>query len=165
MDTAHYRLMARYNRWMNHSIYTAAKGLSDGQRRAQMGAYFGSLHNTLGHLLKTDRAWMGRFVGHDDNAWQAMDTENWEFNRLWSARKADDAKIVSWAESLNPNWLEQEFTFFSPTYQREFTHPWWVLVAQFFNHQTHHRGQAHALLTRMGVDPGVTDIPLLPDGY
>jgi uncharacterized damage-inducible protein DinB len=34
-----------------------------------------------------------------------------------------------------------------------------VLITHFFNHQTHHRGQAHALLTARGIDPGATDLP------
>jgi len=42
------------------------------------------------------------------------------------------------------------------------THPRWVQVVQMFNHQTHHRGQAHAMLTAAGVDVGPTDVPVLP---
>ncbi len=33
---------------------------------------------------------------------------------------------------------------------------WWA-VQHFFNHQTHHRGQATTLLKQLGKDPGVTD--------
>jgi uncharacterized damage-inducible protein DinB len=42
------------------------------------------------------------------------------------------------------------------------THPRWVQVAQMFNHQTHHRGQVHAMLTAAGLDVGPTDLPILP---
>jgi uncharacterized damage-inducible protein DinB len=42
------------------------------------------------------------------------------------------------------------------------TQPRWVLVTQMFNHQTHHRGQLHTLLTQLGVDVGPTDVPLSP---
>ncbi|MCB0406039.1 MAG: hypothetical protein KDD51_14750 [Bdellovibrionales bacterium] len=40
-----------------------------------------------------------------------------------------------------------------------FENAFWVYVAHFFNHQTHHRGQTTTLLTQMGQDVGVTDFP------
>ena len=43
------------------------------------------------------------------------------------------------------------------------TYPLWLTVVSFFNHQTHHRGQATTLLMQAGIDPGVTDLIWLPE--
>ena len=43
------------------------------------------------------------------------------------------------------------------------TRPAWVTVAHLFNHQTHHRGQAHCLITQQGVTPQDTDLPWVVD--
>jgi uncharacterized damage-inducible protein DinB len=40
--------------------------------------------------------------------------------------------------------------------------PHWLLVTHLFNHQTHHRGQLTTLLSQLGYDPGVTDLPWMP---
>lgn len=56
-------LMARYNTWQNGSLFEAANTLSDAARRADRGAFFGSTHATLNHLLWADRTWMSRFAG------------------------------------------------------------------------------------------------------
>ena len=59
---AHAHMMARYNRWQNRSLYAAVVTLSDAQRREDKGAFFGSLHKTLAHILWADRVWMSRFA-------------------------------------------------------------------------------------------------------
>jgi uncharacterized damage-inducible protein DinB len=46
---------------------------------------------------------------------------------------------------------------------REWTHPRWVLVTHMFNHQTHHRGQVHSMLTQAGGRPSDTDFTVMPD--
>ena len=64
--------MARYNRWPNRSIYREAGRLTDAQRNERRGAFFGSVHATLSHLLFGDQAWMHRF-GHPANPDRAGD--------------------------------------------------------------------------------------------
>ena len=54
MNTAfldNYRFLARYNRWMNQRLYDACQTLSDEERKRQRGAFFGSIHHTLTHLV------------------------------------------------------------------------------------------------------------------
>ncbi len=49
--------MARYNCWQNENLYGAADRLSDEERRRERGAFFGSIHKTLSHLVWGDRSW------------------------------------------------------------------------------------------------------------
>src|SRR3979409_86306 len=57
------RTMATYNRWQNENLYGAAEALSDEVRKQQRGAFFGSIHATLNHLVWGDQIWMSRFAG------------------------------------------------------------------------------------------------------
>lgn len=74
-------------------------------------------------------------------------------------RAAFDQVMADWAGKLEPAWLEGDLTWFSGAAGREVTKPKWLLVTHLFNHQTHHRGQVHCLLTQCGVKPGATDLP------
>lgn len=164
---AYAETMARYNAWQNRSLYGLASRLTDAQRRENRGAFFGSVHGTLCHLLFGDRAWMWRFTR--DEALKPMvkrtvDTASfvpgWE--ALNAERAALDARILAWARALTPAELAADLTFASVTANRTSTKPMGLLVTHMFNHQTHHRGQAHALLTGFGLSPEDTDLPAMP---
>src|SRR5436190_16468304 len=58
---AYIRTMAEYNAEMNRRLYGAAARLSDAERRMPHGAFWGSIHGTLTHILWGDRQWMSRF--------------------------------------------------------------------------------------------------------
>ncbi|MBZ0252885.1 MAG: DinB family protein [Candidatus Methylomirabilis sp.] len=167
--TAHYRAMARYNRLMNARLYDAAAGLPDADRKRDLGAFFRSIHGTLNHLLLADRAWLGRFTGDralgvslgEDGRPIAITSLGQElyadFARLRAERERTDAAIVLWTDGLSAEALARPLAYktFNGT---PCEHPLWQALSHFFNHQTHHRGQATALLTRLGVDPGATDL-------
>ena len=63
VSTGYVQTMARYNAEMNRRIFAAAARLDDQERRAQRGAFWGSVHGTLCHLLWGDQIWMSRFDG------------------------------------------------------------------------------------------------------
>jgi uncharacterized damage-inducible protein DinB len=159
------RLMAAYNSEMNRRLYAAAADLTDEARRQERGAWFGSIHGTLCHLLWGDRQWMSRFAGWDKpppgipNSPKLIE----DFAELRAARMTDDARIEAWAATLTPDWLAGRLTWFSGGSQKEMTERRWVLVTHLFNHQTHHRGQAHGLITQAGVRPAATDLPWVVD--
>ncbi len=165
IDRAYVQRMARYNRWQNENLYGVADALSDAERRKDRGAWFGSIHKTLSHILWGDQTWMSRFtdlpkpeVGIPGSVTLYPD---WE--KLKSGRIAFDRTIMDWAERVDDEWLKADQTFFSAATQREWTHPRWVLVAHMFNHQTHHRGQVHSMLTQAGGRPSDTDLTVMPD--
>jgi uncharacterized damage-inducible protein DinB len=157
------RLMAAYNAEMNRRLYAAADALTDEQRRAERGAFFGSIQGTLSHLLWGDTVWMGRFAG-----WPIPPVGipgsaalHGDWARLKAERAAADAGIEAWAATLEPAWLEGSLGWDSAAMGRHVARPRTVLVTHFFNHQTHHRGQAHALLTAAGARTGDTDLPFI----
>jgi uncharacterized damage-inducible protein DinB len=83
--------------------------------------------------------------------------------RSGTARAEFDRTIIDWADSVQPEWLAGEMTYFSGAIGREVTAPRWMLVTHLFNHQTHHRGQVHCMLTQAGGKPSDTDLPFLQD--
>jgi uncharacterized damage-inducible protein DinB len=165
IDAAYAATMARYNRWQNDSLYRAADTLDDAARRLGRGAFFGSIHGTLNHILWGDRMWMHRFADTPRPAGKISDSptavEDWE--DLGAQRRAFDGVILDWATGLDPDWLAEDMDWVSSNGDRRFTMPRSLLVAHFFNHQTHHRGQVHAMLTAAGARPGDTDLVFMPD--
>ena len=162
----HVRAMAEYNRWQNQSIYGAAEGLDDAARKAPRGAWFGSIHGTLNHILFGDQIWMSRFAGTPKpKAAGIPDSvgmyESWD--DLKRERAAFDEVILDWAGRLPAAALDGDMTWFSGAVGRELTQPRWLLVTHMFNHQTHHRGQVHCMLTQAGAKPHATDLSLLPE--
>ena len=165
IDAAYVQRLARYNRWQNENLYGVADRLSDQERRRDRGAFFGSIHGTLSHLLWGDGTWMSRFSDVPKPAVgiaaSAALYDHWD--ELKRERSAMDARILAWADTVDPSWLAGDYTWFSNAAQREISKPVWQIVVHFFNHQTHHRGQVHAMLTQAGGAPSDTDLFLLPE--
>ncbi len=160
---AYVRTMAAYNAEMNRRLYAAADRLSDAERRADRGAFWHSIHGTLGHILWGDGQWMSRFDNWPRPATPIKESDRFieDWQELRAAREKADAAIARWAAAVDDVWLDRDLTWFSGAAGREVRAPQRLLVAHFFNHQTHHRGQAHALLTAAGEITGDTDLFLL----
>lgn len=133
--------MAAYNQWMNEKVYGCALELSDEQRKRDLGAFFGSVHLTLNHLYVGDEAWMQRVHGEPISMTSTREERYTSFAELWTARQALDRRISAWAAQLTDAFADGVFRFRSVAYQRDIELPGWAVVAQIFNHQTHHRGQ------------------------
>ena len=160
---AYVRTMAAYNSEMNRRLYEPAARLSDAQRKEERGAFWGSLHKTLAHLLWADRTWMSRFADWEKPEGGLKQSVLWidDFAALQRQRYEADARIERWAGGIDQAWLDQNLTWFSGAAQREVSAPRGLLVVHFFNHQTHHRGQAHALITGLGERTADTDLFLV----
>lgn len=156
------RRMALYNRWQNENLYSAADGLTDEERHRERGAFFGSIHRTMCHLLWADQTWMSRFRDRPPPVPMAeLATQHREWISLGGRRRDFDSEIVGWADGLGPDWLAGTLTYFSPSLGHQTSQPRWLFVSHFFNHQTHHRGQIHCMLTQAGRKPADTDLPMM----
>ncbi len=148
--TDRYRMFAGYNAWANERLYAAAAKLSDADYRADRGAFFKSVHGTLNHLLVGDRIWMYRFTGAGD-APATLDAILFgDLAPLADARQAEDAWISQWIGSLGDADFDRFFSYRTITNPMTVTQKLAPALDHFFNHQTHHRGQAHCLLTAIG---------------
>ncbi|MCU0819364.1 MAG: DinB family protein [Beijerinckiaceae bacterium] len=159
------RMMARYNAWQNQSLVSAASGLDDAARRQDRGAFFGSIADTFNHLYWGDSIWMWRFGRGEKPAGRIADSPHvfTEWADFVAARATLDAIILEWSRDVSADWLAGSLSWYSGAAKRDITRETGFLVTHFFNHQTHHRGQIHAMLTAAGAKPDDTDLFLLPD--
>ena len=142
-----YQMFAGYNRWCNERLYAAAAKLPDAEYRRDRGAFFKSLHGTLNHLLVGDRIWMRRFTGAGEMP-PSLDAILYEdFEALRAARVSEDVKIVRYVDRLSEADLLGTIRYKTVVRPQTIEQPLAPALDHFFNHQTHHRGQAHALLS------------------
>lgn len=158
-------MMAKYNHWQNTNLMSAADALDDAARELDRGSFFRSISSTFNHILWGDRIWLSRFTNvpgpTKDSILKSVDeTVDWQEFKL--AREEQDQRILTWASAINDQDLEGELSWYSWALEREFSKPTNICITHFFNHQTHHRGQIHAMLTAAGQRPGDTDLPFMP---
>ena len=158
MAHARYVMFAAYNRWANRRLYAAAAALTAEQYTADRGAFFRSLHGTLNHLVATDRIWMKRFTGTGDapDRLDAIVAE--DLATLTRLREAEDERIIGYVDSLTEAALGGLFRYRTVTAPRTVEQELAPALDHFFNHHTHHRGQAHAILTGLGQDAPPLDL-------
>ncbi len=156
-SAAYFRTLAAYNRWANRRLYKACAEISDDDYYDDTGAFFGSIHHTLNHILVGDRLWMGRLQNvdaHIDTLDQVLYTT---FSDLFAARRAEDERIVAHMATVSDGDLRGHLVYQSMAGADQETRLDLVL-GHFFNHQTHHRGQVHDMLSRAGEDPPPLDL-------
>jgi uncharacterized damage-inducible protein DinB len=153
--------MAAYNRWANVRLYDMAAALPDELYRKPVGVYFKNLHGTLNHLLTADRIWMYRLEGTGDHPNRLNATIHDDLVSLRAARVAEDQRIVNFIDSRAEDDFDKpwDYKMLNGAPQRQ---PLREILAHLFNHQTHHRGQAHAALTALGVsEPEPLDLLIM----
>ena len=149
-------MLAAYNSWANRRLYEAAATLSDADYRADRGAFFKSVHGTLNHLLVGDRIWMRRFTGEGEAPTKLDAILFGDFGELRLARETEDARIERYIGGLSEANLAGRFRYRTISNPRDIEQPLAPALMHFFNHQTHHRGQAHCLLTGLtGTAPSL----------
>jgi len=152
-------LMAAYNAWANLKIYEAASALSDADYRADRGAFFKSVHGTLNHLMVADKIWMHRFTGEGESPTR-LDLILFEaFSDLRREREREDARIETYVGGLDEAALAGVVRYRTITRPADVEQPLASALMHVFNHQTHHRGQIHALLTGLGAEAPSLDLP------
>jgi uncharacterized damage-inducible protein DinB len=146
----HFMMFAAYNQWANNRVYDAAAELDEEEFNRDVGAFFGSMMGTLNHLLTADRIWMKRFTGEGD-APTTLDAILYRaLPGLRMAREAEDKRIIDWVGGLSDKALTGRFTYMTVSDMRTVSQRLAPALDHVFNHQTHHRGQAHAILTILG---------------
>lgn len=173
--TAHITLLARYNEWMNNKLYEAAAALPPEELAADRKAFFGSLLATLNHIAVADTIWLKRIAAHPRFATAlaplaalpapaALDQPLCDsFSALRERRIFLDRLVLDWTGSLSDDDLLAVISYRRMNGEAN-RRQLGLLLMHFFNHQTHHRGQATTLLSQAGIDVGVTDLlTLIPD--
>jgi uncharacterized damage-inducible protein DinB len=155
----HFERMARYNRWANRRLYGAVAQLDPEEIHAPRSGFFPSIAKTLNHMVVTDRIWMGRFTGRLSDHKRLDEAPYDDFAALTAAREAEDQRIIAFFKALPPTQIESVLDYKNMAGESK-SSELLPLLAHFFNHQTHHRGQAHGMLTSTRVAPPSLDLVL-----
>ena len=157
--------MACYNAWQNKQLRAVFETLSEVELRRNRKAFFGSLMKTANHLLWGDALWMSRFDGGSGpDVGPEQHVEFTPTPAVWSGERFRmDARILKWADSLHAVDLKGDLTWYSGALKQNISKPLSLCIVGFFNHQTHHRGQIHAMLTAAGATAPVTDLFIMPE--
>lgn len=156
---AQFQHFAGYNAWTNQRVYEATSKLTEEQLWRDVGLFFQSVGGTLNHLLVTDRVWMKRFTGTGDHPDKLSAIVHRDFGELRAAREAEDRRILSYVNGLTLARLDDVFTYRKMTTPDMVTSKLWPDLLHLFNHQTHHRGQAHTGLSILtGEEPPQLDM-------
>ena len=157
MNAGYFRQLAQYNAWANGRIYTAAAELSDRERKVKRPSFFGSIHATLNHILVGDRVWLSRLTGKPHGI-AALDQELYaDFEELHAARVSEDERLSAIVDSYAEADIAQRLNYRSMAGEEK-SLPMVQVLGHVFNHQTHHRGQIHGLLSATNVAPPSLDM-------
>lgn len=155
---AYFARLARYNRWANHRLYEAVGQLSADDFQAPRCSFFGSLCHTLNHLYVGDRCWLARFEKIVVPHRQLDEVPHPLFDHLWAARQVEDHRIIRLIGEASESWFASTLHYRRMADGVEATLPMDAAIGHFFNHQTHHRGQAHAMLAGTRIAPPPLDL-------
>ncbi|MGQ0662326.1 MAG: DinB family protein [Pseudomonadota bacterium] len=157
MKDDYFRTLARYNQWANRRLYGACAALPEAAYMKVRPSFFGSIHATLNHILVGDRIWLSRIAAHDHGIKSLDQILYGDLVGLRVAREAEDAQIINLIDGLDPPTLNTTLRYRNMKGESQAT-PMRFVLAHFFNHQTHHRGQVHGLLSHAGADPPPLDL-------
>jgi uncharacterized damage-inducible protein DinB len=153
---ARFRMMARYNQLANERLYDCCARLSDAERKKNRQAFFKSIHATLNHIMVGDRNWMNRFEGGVAPS-TPLDTILYDdFEELRAARVRED-RIERFAAGLSDGFLDSELAYVTndgKSYRNAND-----AASASLQHDTHHRGQVHDMLSQAGIATPVLDLP------
>ncbi|MFL6617838.1 MAG: DinB family protein [Povalibacter sp.] len=158
---SHFVMMAEYNAWANARLYEMARRLPDEQYRQDVGVYFKSLHGTLNHIMAADLIWMRRLTGTGDHPSKLSAIVFDDLVSLSAARQREDQRIIDFVGTLSDDQMEEQLEY-SMLNGKSGKQRRREVLAHVFNHQTHHRGQAHAVLTLLGIaEPDPLDLLIM----
>jgi uncharacterized damage-inducible protein DinB len=157
MDSvAYFRAMARNNAWANYRLLGACAKLSDAEFQAERVSFFPSIMATLNHLLYVDWFYVDALEGGTlgPKAW-VDETPCPTMTTLLPEQQKVDRRLVAFCDALDDAGLLRETRMHRDDHvQIDRTDR---VLLHLFEHQIHHRGQAHAMLAGTSVKPPQLD--------
>ena len=151
-----YRAFAHNNAWANHRLLTACAALSQADFEAERTGFFPSLQRTLNHIHVIDLFYVDALEGGwlGPSAWK-NEVPHPSLAALKAAQAAIDKRLIAVCDGLTPEILNGIVRINRDT--RVQTERRDRLLMHLFQHQIHHRGQAHAMLSETSVAPPQLD--------
>jgi len=150
------RTMAYNNAWANHRLLSACTKLSQAEFEARGTSFFPSIKATLNHILVIDHFYVDALEGGTlgPAAW-ANEPPCATVSELKAAQRAVDQRLIAFCDGLKEGDLDQIIRVHRGVRVQEERCD--RLLLHLFQHDIHHRGQAHAMLSGTSVKPPQLD--------
>jgi uncharacterized damage-inducible protein DinB len=155
--TAHFQMLARYNSTANERLYAACAQLDDNEYRKPRAGSFGSIHALLNHILLGDRRWMGLFESGQRVTPPLNQILYDDFSKLRRERVREDVRVEAFFAHLDVAFWARSFAY-TNNQGKDYVETAHVACTHLFNHQTHHRGQVHVMLSQTTTNPPSLDL-------
>jgi uncharacterized damage-inducible protein DinB len=153
----HFVAMARNNTWANHRLLCACEALSAAEFAAPRTGFFPSLRATFNHILWVDQYYIDALERRDALArYSEPDPDFADARAMRLAQTASDRRLIAFCEGQDDRMLAQDCILPRPNRIPPPT-PVAAVLEHLFQHQIHHRGQAHAMLSSTQVKPPQLD--------
>ena len=151
---------AKYNEWANNRLYNALNNLTDDERREDRGAFFRSIHNTMNHVLLADILYRQRLEKTQITFNSLDEIVHADFNDLEESHRSNDKWCSDRCSKLDEIELNGDFSFKAVGMDKDeyYSLPLKVCLSNLFQHQIHHRGQVHHMISHASYDPPPLDI-------
>ncbi len=151
---------ARYNEWANNRLYNALKSMTDSERREDRKAFFRSIHNTMNHILLADLLYRQRLEKKPITFNSLDEIVHEDFEDLENAHRSNDKWYSELCMGLTEKDLDSDFSFKAVGMDKDeyYALPLKVCLTNLFQHQIHHRGQVHHMISHANYDPPPLDI-------
>ena len=159
---APFRALALNNALANRRLHNACARLSETEYRAARACFFGSIHATLNHILLVDQRYLERLQGGSPAPLE-NDVELFTAREPLAAAQAEtDRALLDFVDALDATDLARPVRYVA--YTRDWIeNPTASVLLHLFQHQTHHRGQVHDMLSQTAVAPPQLDEFLLAE--
>jgi uncharacterized damage-inducible protein DinB len=151
-----FRKLAQANRLANARLHRACAGLDPNELTAPRAAFFGSIQKTLNHILMVDRFYLNALLGHPlDRVFLDEATFCPDLVTLTAWQAASDDALLAHVQAQTPETLVQVVAIDRGARVQHDRRD--DVLSHLFQHQTHHRGQVHGLLSATPVKPPQLD--------
>ncbi len=145
---SYFVVLSDYQQWANDRLFAALGGINREFLQNPQGLFFGSIHHAVDHIMLVNRLWLARLQGETLKVnFQEITYPDW--NQLIEATQCQAEELKLWLDACEPDWFDSRLDFVSSDGTAR---SMWVrdVLTHMMNHQTHHRGQISAVITRLG---------------
>jgi uncharacterized damage-inducible protein DinB len=151
-------MYASYNKWANDLLLQECDQIPSEEYHHDLGVYFNSIHGTMDHQYVADKVWLYRFTGQGDPIDSLDEQLTGDLATLKEKRRLLDDRICSVIDQMQEKDFLRTIIYRTVRKPLVMQQPLGAALFHFFNHQTHHRGQVHAMLTQLGRTPAALDM-------
>ncbi|MGH9706493.1 MAG: DinB family protein [Candidatus Acidiferrales bacterium] len=156
MNAEDFQILYDYNAWANHRTLDACAAMSAEQFTRDLGSSFGSVRDTLAHIVLVEHLWLERWHGRS----LAGFSPSTDFPDLAAVRARwteIERDLLDYIASLKTEDVQRVMQYQTTTGTAQ-AQPLWQMLQHMVNHGSYHRGQVATLLRQLGVKPAPTDL-------